>query len=707
MNDVEMKTAEEGNEFYLSRVIEAHKTDVKCLTSTSAGVIISGGRDEFVRFWSKRGGEFSETFSFAQPKGLIVNSIGYYESSDGWRVFAGRKDVCCLYVDEKNHILLSGSWDNNVIVWPIKEIGTPEYSALLLTGHTYSVWALAAIESSPGFYITGSADKSIKLWHNDIVVRTYTGHNDVVRAILVISADLFLSAGNDASIRLWHVQSDVCLATFSSLIETFIFSLAFVDSYVLSCSEGGHIEVWKQTGVEDTFSDGCIYVFTQKESHKASSSVRTAFENAIAAKVAKELERRKQKANETVRISVSLDDGVPNMELLYTKGTDPVLAAEKFVKDYNLPFSYVDEITEYIKGHIPEAAAAARRQHKVQPTERVTVDGEVYDYAFDVTVDDGRKLRLLYNLKDDPDIVAQRFVEKHNLPISFLAKTSLFVTNLFYEISSSSIFSGGCRYVPQQPSCTSSTFDIVDPFTGTARYVPSNSSKSASVDGSGDPYTISASPLSDKKRPRSELVPVPSYYRFGIEQLSSKALTKLVEMNAKQPALKLNTLQIDTIQRLMSGSEDLIDYDIVTSALDVGLQWTMNDLVPILDVFRVALLHEYLNTYFCDMKKRGESTHRRLLALLMSEPPDAISILVCRSLANAFAHPCGREMLCHDFQNLFAAVTNQLTSNKAALQLAATSTLANWSLLLLTRSETVSELGPREDAIRQIVKANC
>ncbi|PIO62891.1 PUL domain protein [Teladorsagia circumcincta] len=215
----------------------------------------------------------------------------------------------------------------------------------------------------------------------------------------------------------------------------------------------------------------------------------------------------------------------------------------------------------------------------------------------------------------------------------------------------------------------------------------------------------------DKKKPRGELVPMSQYYRFGVEQLSTKAHAKLVELNENQPVLRLSDVQVSAIKQLMSPGSHVIEYDVVAAALDVGLQWAMCDLVPILDAFRVALLHERLNTFFCDMKGRGESTQQRLCALLLSEAPDAVCILVCRSLANAFIHPCGREMLCHDFQNLFAVVVNQLKSNKAALQvgvsamqLAAASTLANWSLLLLNRSETVAELGPREDAIRGIVK---
>ncbi|KAJ1354239.1 hypothetical protein KIN20_011114 [Parelaphostrongylus tenuis] len=609
------------------------------------------------------------------------------------------------------------------------------FSRLMLTPMSYqfiSMDTLSTIQISGMDY----SEKIVSTLVVDSQPPRAVSHNDVVRALLVISAKQFLSAGNDASIRMWHIESEACLASYPSLMETFIFSLGFVDSYVLAGSEGGHIEIWKRASdgaklslthcqVIDSpamtawtvrglpngdfacgTSDGCIYIFTQKESQKASNLVLTTFQDAVTAKVIKVLERKEQQANEVVRINVSLDDGVPNMQLLYKKGTDPAEAAEKFIKDYNLPVSYMNEITEYIKAHVPEAAAAARRQHRVQPTQRVTVDGKEYDYAFDVTVDDGRKLRLPYNLDEDTEVAAQRFEEKHNLPISFLAK----VTSLLRSQTGGSSYTSECsqffdpltgssRYVPKQTPGSSSSVAVADPFTGTSRYVPGQSSNNVFVQGCGDPYTSSGSykadpvtsnvvpssclPL-DKKRPRGELVPVPCYYRFGTEQSSAKALAKLVEVNESQQFLKLSAQQITAIQRLMSGSEDVIDFEVVATALDIGLQWTITDLVPILDVFRVALLHEYLNTYFCDMKKRGENTHHRLSALLMSEPPDAISILVCRSMTNAFIHRCGREMLCHDFQNLFTAVTNQLTSNKVALQPPSTTATATGRVLTST-----------------------
>lgn len=46
-------------------------------------------------------------------------------------------------------------------------------------------------------------------------------------------------------------------------------------------------------------------------------------------------------ASETVVIKVSLDDGAPNMELRYTKGTDPTLAAEQFIQVGSRGYLYV------------------------------------------------------------------------------------------------------------------------------------------------------------------------------------------------------------------------------------------------------------------------------------------------------------------------------------------------------------------------------
>lgn len=103
------------------------------------------------------------------------------------------------------------------------------------------------------------------------------------------------------------------------------------------------------------FSDGNIYIFTASSDRVADADVLESYEANLAAKVKKDAELKAQQNKNTVTIKVSLDDGAPTTEFQYEKGTDPAAAAAKFIQDYNLPFSYLDEITEYIKMNVPEA----------------------------------------------------------------------------------------------------------------------------------------------------------------------------------------------------------------------------------------------------------------------------------------------------------------------------------------------------------------
>ncbi|VDO50671.1 unnamed protein product [Onchocerca flexuosa] len=136
-------------------------------------------------------------------------------------------------------------------------------------------------------------------------------------------------------------------------------------------------------------------------------------------------------------------------------------------------------------------------------------------------------------------------------------------------------------------------------------------------------------------------------------------------------------------------------------------------ITPIMDVFRLALLNRTLNRIYCsldmegDKSARGLETMQRLTNFLISANSDPIRILACRAMANAAIHQWGRSMLIHDVNATIRYVATQLNSAKHALQLAATTALANWALILLRHTESgkVAELGPREDALRAIIQA--
>ncbi|VDK55285.1 unnamed protein product [Gongylonema pulchrum] len=92
-----------------------------------------------------------------------------------------------------------------------------------LVGHKMSVWAVAAIPGNPGFYLTGSADLTIKYWQDSHQLKTFSGHEDVVRSLVVLSHEKFLSAANDATIRLWHIDAGACLQKFPSYSADYIY----------------------------------------------------------------------------------------------------------------------------------------------------------------------------------------------------------------------------------------------------------------------------------------------------------------------------------------------------------------------------------------------------------------------------------------------------------------------------------------------------
>ncbi|KAM3720048.1 Ubiquitin fusion degradation protein [Dirofilaria immitis] len=759
---------ESGKNYELSDIIAAHHSDVKCVVASDSGQIISGSRDECVKVFSKRNEGYVEDISLTSMERLAVNAVAFYLCPKyGWLIFAGRKDgsiviytsdsdkpvrvlrthkmnVCVLHVDAENGKLMSGSWDNNAIIWPIQKIiCDSDFNALCLVGHKLSVWAIASIPERPDFYLTGSADLTIKFWKGDNEVKSFSGHEDVVRSLAVLSKYKFFSAANDFTIRLWDIDAGVCLQKYDSLSSEYIYSLAH--SNVSGCrlmansGEGGFLEIWnvnddgslthrqlirtpaqslwsltflKNNDIAVGANDGNIYIFSTAADRKANASMMESFQCAVAKKVAEFEAVLAAQQSEIVKIKVALDDGEPHVELRYKKGSDPYDAAQTFLMENDLPASYLDEVAKYIIENIPEARKVTNKKivHS-QSAQKVLLDGKEWDYVFDVTTDDGRILKLPYNAGEDTKWAAQRFIEKHNLPIKFLEKVSTLLRLQVPGTSTNSSSNGfgnfddpftEGRYVPNvtRNQVASGVGFVADPFTGGNAYVSNSTAIMQNV----------RSPI-DKKRPRSEFVPLSNFFQFGIEQASAKAIIKLRELNNTQSKYKLSEEQLCALEDVLKTST-YDPRDIHISAIDTGFGWDIGTIIPIMDVFRLALLNRTLNRIYCSLDMEGEKSGRgletmqRLTNFLISADSDPIRILTCRAMANAAVHQWGRSMLIHDVNTTVRYVATQLNSTKHALQLAATTALANWALILLrhTESGNVAELGPREDALRDIIQ---
>ena len=498
--------------------------------------------------------------------------------------------VCCLHVNKEYSFVVSGGWDHNAIIWSLDSIVSGRDSDYLkLVGHTNSVWAINSFNDIPDSVLTGSADRTIKQWKGDQLICTYSGHEDVVRSILCVGNGNFYSACNDSKIRCYNRDTQTPIHTVESSTGEFIYSLHKFDfkigdgrrSFLAASMETGVIEIfvigldftllpitslmipnetaWSVTTMPNNdlvigAGDGNCYVFTWSKDRIAPQDVMDNFLINMDTYIA--VHAKAKDDNEFVTIKVALDDGPANLELKYKRGTDPSITAENFIRNNGLPMSYLNEVTDYIKANIPEAARfesdmAIKSKLKADASgrEKTVINGEGFDYVFDVKLDDGRPAKLPYNVGEDPVFAAQRFVEAYNLPIANVSK----IANLlriqipqlagFATSGNADPLTGGSSYTTASSSNAANGSGFQDPLTGSGRYIPGSSTT--------EHMPIASLPL-DKKRPRGVLVPLVRFIVFG-EPAVDKAVERLRHVNASQEShLKLDDEQVSLLVFLLT-----------------------------------------------------------------------------------------------------------------------------------------------------------
>ncbi len=98
--------------------------------------------------------------------------------------------------------LVSGSWDKTVRVWHKGEV------AQILRGHQESVWGVAG--SPSGDIWSGSADKTIKIWRGGNCVRTIKDAEDCVRQLRPVPGGRgVLVASNDGIVRMYSWEGQL------------------------------------------------------------------------------------------------------------------------------------------------------------------------------------------------------------------------------------------------------------------------------------------------------------------------------------------------------------------------------------------------------------------------------------------------------------------------------------------------------------------
>ncbi|KAL3869595.1 hypothetical protein ACJMK2_042263 [Sinanodonta woodiana] len=603
----------------------------------------------------------------------------------------GHTNTVCTLAVGKFGTLLSGSWDKTAKVW----LGNK--TVMTLEGHEAAIWGVA-IMPEQGLMLTGSADKTIKLWKAGKCQNTFTGHEDCVRDVAVTQGLEFLSCSNDTTIRRWLISGE-CIAVYYGHTN-FVYSIAVLPNGqdFVSSGEDRTLRVWidgecKQTIPHPTMSiwcvcvlqsgdivtgssDGVLRVFTCNQEMYASVEEQQAFEDDVA----------------TAEVPTQVGDinisELPGPEALLNPGlkdgqTKMVRTDKGKVELYHWDAGE----SQWKKiGDVVGSGAAQKTPGKT------LYEGLEYDYVFTVDIQEGKPpLKLPYNITEDPWFAAQKFLEKNELSQMFLDQVANFIVENTKGVvlgqpqaGYNDPFTGGNRYIPGQ----SNSFGTggTDPFTGSGRYVPSVT-QAPSGGGDGlDPFTGSSSYHSSNSAERlnttvgSKFFPQKSLLTFDTAN-PTQIIGKLKEFNEKVgPGMCIEGNRLTDLESVIKGKKLTPEQ---LNTLTSVLSWPNEYVFPALDVLRLCLRSPDANETLC----RDNRILHTLLKHLSADSPPQCQMLSLRGLCNMSFQPAGQKLCGDSLESVLSKALSCRASRNKNVQVALATLFLNYSVLLGSGSD--------------------
>lgn len=171
--------------------INGHSSDVRCLISCNnpmGGGFVTGARDKETKYW------------FPSGEGVGYDMLTNFRGATHWI-----SSLCYMEpdADNINGFIIAGCFDNKIRIYdPLSS----EAKALLV-GHSETVCSLA-VNNSTQTIVSGSWDKSVKVWKGDWgsaekkCIRTVSDvHGGSVLTIVIMDDDSFITGCADKLIR--------------------------------------------------------------------------------------------------------------------------------------------------------------------------------------------------------------------------------------------------------------------------------------------------------------------------------------------------------------------------------------------------------------------------------------------------------------------------------------------------------------------------
>ena len=166
----------------------------------------------------------------------------------------GHEDcILSIILLQKSNLLCSGGADLTLRIWDWEK----NNCLFILKGH--SKWVKCLLELDNGIIASGSDDKTIKLWKDNLNIKTLIEHTNSIRSICQINKNYFASGSFDCTIKIWEINSWECVQTLlghdSNIICVISLSnLNYIKSsqidyvknppMIASCSNDKTVKIW-------------------------------------------------------------------------------------------------------------------------------------------------------------------------------------------------------------------------------------------------------------------------------------------------------------------------------------------------------------------------------------------------------------------------------------------------------------------------------